>query len=116
MILLFTLSTMSYAQEDKEDKKKSEDTEKIKTGWTFGLLPAVAFDTDLGFKYGGLINFYNFGDGSTYPDYLQSIYLEISRTTKGSGVNQLFFDSEHMFPKKKIRVTGVAVAQLTNRE
>ena len=106
MILLFTLSTMSYAQEDKEDKKKSEDTEKIKTGWTFGLLPAVAFDTDLGFKYGGLINFYNFGDGSTYPDYLQSIYLEISRTTKGSGVNQLFFDSEHMFPKKKIRVTG----------
>jgi len=87
----------SYAQEKKE---------KVKTGWNFGVLPAVAFDSDLGFKYGGLINFYNFGDGSTYPDYLQSIYLEISRTTKGSGVNQLFFDSEHLFPERKIRVTA----------
>ncbi len=87
-------------------EKTGNQQEKIKTGWTFGLLPAIAFDSDLGFKYGGLVNFYNFGDGHTYPDYLQSIYLEISRTTKGSGVNQLFFDSEHLFPDKKIRLTA----------
>ncbi|MFC2114413.1 hypothetical protein ACFLRI_03600 [Bacteroidota bacterium] len=100
-ILLF-FNTIAQEEPVKEDKIQ----EKIKTGWTFGILPAVAFDSDLGFKYGGLVNFYNFGDGSTYPDYLQSIYLEISRTTKGSGANQLFFDSEHLFPNKKIRVTG----------
>jgi hypothetical protein len=108
LLFLFSLSLHLFAQEDTDKKKSEEDTkeEKIKTGWTLGLLPAVAFDTDLGFKYGGLVNFYNFGDGSTYPDYLQSIYLEISRTTKGSGVNQLFFDSEHLFPGRKIRLTA----------
>jgi hypothetical protein len=83
-----------------------QDSAKIKTGWTLGLLPAVAFDSDLGFKYGGLVNFYNFGDGSTYPNYKHSIYLEIARTTKGGGQNQLFFDSGHLFPKKPIRVTA----------
>lgn len=97
LLCLILLSTMAFSQQKEE---------KIKTGWNLGFLPAVAFDSDLGFKYGGLVNFYNFGDGSTYPDYLQSIYLEISRTTKGSGVNQLFFDSEHLFPNKKIRLTA----------
>lgn len=89
-------------------KLSAQDTSmvKIKTGWTFGLLPSVAFDSDLGFKYGGLVNFYNFGDGSTYPNYKHSIYLEIARTTKGSGANQLFFDSGYLFKGKDIRLTA----------
>jgi hypothetical protein len=86
------------AQED------TTDTE-VKTGWTFGALPAIAYDTDRGFKYGGLVNFFNYGDGSTYPDYLQSIYLEWSRTTKGSGINQLLFDTERLTSQMPIRMT-----------
>lgn len=82
------------------------DSAATKKGWTFGLLPSAAFDSDLGLKYGGLVNFYNFGDGSTYPDYKHLIYLEIARTTKGSGQNQLFFDSGHLFRKKSIRLTA----------
>jgi hypothetical protein len=82
------------------------DSSKTKKGWTFGLLPSVSFDSDLGFKYGGLVNFYNFGDGSTYPNYKHSIYLEIARTTKGGGQNQLFFDSGHLFKGRNIRVTA----------
>jgi len=101
LIITLLLSKMTVFCQEAEPKK-----EKIKTGWSFSFLPAVAFDSDLGFKYGGLVNFFNFGNGSTYPDYLQSIYLEISRTTKGSGINQLFFDSEHLFPDKKIRITS----------
>ncbi|MCK4663454.1 MAG: BamA/TamA family outer membrane protein [Bacteroidales bacterium] len=81
-------------------------TEKIKKGWTFGALPAISYDSDIGFRYGGLVNFYNYGDGSTYPKYLHSLYLEISRTTKGNGTNQFFFDSENIFPDKKIRITS----------
>jgi outer membrane protein assembly factor BamA len=79
--------------------------EEIKTGWTFGALPVISYDTDRGLKYGGLVNFYNYGDGETYPQYLQSIYLEISRTTKGSGINQLLFDSEHIIPDNPVRFT-----------
>ena len=75
-----------------------KEKEKIKSGWTFGALPVVAYDSDIGFKYGGLVNFYDYGDGSRYPKYDQSVYLEWSRTTKGSGINQLTFDTEKLIP------------------
>ena len=76
----------------------------VKTGWTFGALPAISYNTDLGFQYGGLVSLYYFGDGSTYPKYRHHIYAEISRYTKGSGINRLFYDSEFLIPN--IRVTS----------
>ena len=83
------------------------DTAKhVKTGLTFGALPAVAFDTDIGLKYGVLTNFYLFGDGSTYPKYLHSFYFEWNRTTKGSGLLQFIYDSEYLIPN--IRLTAEA--------
>jgi outer membrane protein assembly factor BamA len=104
-IILSFLALKSNSQEDTLAAGKNK-AEKIKDGWTFGAVPVVAYDSDLGFKYGGLVNFYNYGKPTSYPEYLQSIYLEVSRTTKGSGINQIFFDSEHMFPNKPIRITG----------
>jgi hypothetical protein len=48
---------------------------RIKTGWKFGgALPAISFDSDLGFQYGALVEFYNYSDGSTYPDYFDHIH------------------------------------------
>lgn len=79
-------------------------TKQVKTGWTFGALPAISYNTDLGFQYGGLVSLYYFGDGSTYPKYRHHIYAEISRYTKGSGINRLFYDSEFLIPN--IRVTS----------
>jgi hypothetical protein len=76
----------------------SQENEKIKTGWTFGLLPAFGYDPNTGYKYGGTVNFYNYNDGSRYPRFDQCIHLELSRTTKGTGVNQLTFDSETLIP------------------
>jgi len=79
-------------------QEESTEKEKIKKGWSFGAIPVVAYDSDIGFKYGGLVNFYDYGDGSNYPKYDQSIYLEWSRTTKGSGINQFTYDSEKLIP------------------
>ena len=72
--------------------------EKRKTGWGFGALPAVSYNTDVGLQYGGLVNLYYYGDGSKYPEYLHSIYLEWSTTTKGSGTKRFFYDSKHLIP------------------
>lgn len=75
-----------------------------KTGWKIGgLLPTITFDSDLGFQYGGLVNIFNYGDGSNHPNYTHSLYFEISRFTKGSGVNRFFFDSDQVI--KGIRTT-----------
>jgi len=65
---------------------QNEQKEKIKTGWNFGVLPAVTFDTDMGFQYGGLIDLYNYGAGDIFPDYYHKFYLEVSRFTKGSAI------------------------------
>lgn len=72
--------------------------EKIKTGFGFGAIPAVSFDTDLGFQYGGIINLFHYGDGSNYPKYNHSLYLEMSRYTKGTGINRLMYDSDKLIP------------------
>ena len=90
----------TLADSVKTDKKK----DKIKTGWNFGGLPIVAYDSDMGLQYGALANIYYYGDGSTYPQYFHSFYFEISRYTKGTGINQFFFDSKKLIPK--IRVTA----------
>ncbi|MBN1158418.1 MAG: BamA/TamA family outer membrane protein [Bacteroidales bacterium] len=84
----------------------AEKTEKIKTGWNLGFLPVVAYDSDIGFKYGAAMKLYHYGDGSVYPKYRHYMGLEWSRTTKGSGINQFLYDSEYLIPG--IRVTGEA--------
>jgi len=95
LLLLFPI--FAYSQ-DKEEAKET------KTGWSFGAVPALGYNTDLGLLYGGLVNFYNFGDGSIYPKYKHSIYAEISRTTKGSGTNRIYYDTEYLIPKVRYSV------------
>ncbi|HNS31008.1 MAG TPA: BamA/TamA family outer membrane protein, partial [Tenuifilaceae bacterium] len=72
--------------------------DKVKKGWNFGGLPVVSFDSDLGFQYGALLNIFNYGDGSRYPDFNHNLYLEWSRFTKGSGINRIFFDTKTLIP------------------
>lgn len=72
--------------------------EKVKTGLGFGALPAVSFDSDLGFQYGAIVNLFQYGDGTNYPKYDHSLYLEWSRYTKGTGINRIMYDTERLLP------------------
>lgn len=104
-IILFCLLMFvyfSYAQTDTLVKK--EEKKKIKTGWTFGALPSIAYDADLGFQLGALANVYYYGDGSTYPEYLHSFYIEAAYTTKNYGLFRFFYDSKHLIPKHRLTV------------
>jgi hypothetical protein len=85
-ILLFSLF-ISSAQ---------EKTAITKKGWNFGALPTITFDTDLGFQYGALVNLYDYGDGTRFPKYNHSLYFEVSRFTKGSGINRFYYDSDDL--------------------
>lgn len=72
--------------------------EITKTGYNFGPLPVVAFDADKGFQYGALLNIFNFGDGSYYPNYKEKWYIEASFYTKGTQFFTLSYDSKHLIP------------------
>ena len=76
----------------------AQKKEQIKTGWNFGPLPAVSYNSDLGFQYGALCDFFYFGDGSTYPTYLHKFNVELSHYTKGETIAHLFYDSKYLIP------------------
>ncbi|MGL4909392.1 MAG: Omp85 family outer membrane protein [Bacteroidales bacterium] len=94
LLLLLLTSAILHAQ----DEPKPARVDKIKTGWNFGVLPAISYDENLGFQYGGLVNFFYFGDGSTYPQYKHSLFAEVSQYTKGSTVFRTYYDGNVLLP------------------
>ncbi len=99
VLLIIPLFTNAQEQDDPEQKEKTVE------GFKFVPLPVVGYNIDIGFQYGLIVNLFNYGDGSLYPDYRYTFYTEFSRTTKGGGVNQLFFDSKYLLPGN-IRITA----------
>jgi len=92
---LFTallLSSSLMAQKD----------EIIKTGWNFGPLPVVGFDSDLGFQYGLCCDIFNYGDGTNYPQYNYKINVEASTYTKGSSILRTYGDFKNVIPDGKL--------------
>ena len=101
---LFALTTVQ-AQENGVEQDSASDKEIIKTGYNFGPLPAVAFDADKGFQLGALLNIYDFGDGSTYPNTRQQWYFEASFFTKGSQLFVVSYDNRFSIPGVRLSST-----------
>lgn len=93
MVILLIVCNLNSIAADKSSKAKADS---IKRGWNFGALPAISFDTDLGFQYGALVNLFDFGDGKRFPAFNQSFYFEVSRFTKGSGVYRFYYNSDQL--------------------
>ena len=88
----------------KKEVKYNENGEIIKTGLNFGPLPVVAFDADRGFQYGALLNIYNFGDGSTYPNPKSWWYIEASAYTKGTWNLYLNYDNIEIWDNTRLSI------------
>lgn len=75
----------------------SSQEKEVRSGWKFGgALPAISFDSDLGFQYGALFELHNYGKGNS--DYIDRTYTEVSRYTKGSGIYRFMYESFHLIP------------------
>ena len=93
--LLLCIATLGiFAQESKQ--------EIVKTGWNFGPLPVVGWDSDLGFQYGACVDIFNFGDGSNYPSYNYKMNLEASTYTGGSSLLRCYGDFKTLIPDGKL--------------
>ena len=111
LMLALLLVAGGFAQdEQKQEKKKKAKKEKvynekgeiIKTGWNFGPLPVLGFDSDLGFQYGACVDIFNFGDGTRYPRYFYKFNVEVSRYTKNSGVFRFYADMPYLIKDTKL--------------
>jgi len=97
MIKKITLTLLIAALTIPLSFAQKQDSTYYKEGFTLGVLPAISFDADLGFQYGGLSNLYWYGDGSNYPEYRHSLYLEFSKYTAGSTLLRFYYDSPILF-------------------
>ncbi len=105
--ILSLVTLLAFGQEETAELEKESQKEKVvKDGWNFGPLPAVSYNSDLGFQYGAMCDIYYYGDGSQYPEYLHKFNIEASAYTKGSSVFHFFYDSKYLF--KNIRTTFTA--------
>jgi len=107
LLLLSTISFQAISQTDTTNthqESKDSESKKTKTGFGFAGIPALAYDTDLGFLYGVIGTVYHYGDGSNYPMYNHKIYLEWSRTTKGSGKNIILYDNRTLIPNGRMNI------------
>ena len=89
---LLLLSTTLFAQKDTIATTETQKKEIVKKGFNLGPLPVVAFDADKGFQAGALLNIFDFGDGSGYPNTRQKLYMEASFFTKGSQLFVVSYD------------------------
>lgn len=98
LALIFSVSVFSQ-----EDQAEESENDSIKNGLTIGGVPALAYDSDLGFLYGAILNFYWYSDNK-YPVYDHSLYMEWSRTTKGTGKNILEYDNRTLIPNGRMKL------------
>ena len=115
--LICALLTSASLLAQESGNATAEPTEKskkeiIKKGLNFGPLPVVAFDADKGIQLGALLNIFDFGDGSNYPNTRQSLYLEASFFTKGSQLFVISYDNKFLIPGVRWSTSAV----LTNEK
>ena len=91
--LLLSVATLLLSLLPSPATATASDSSFVKKGFSFGILPAISFDSDLGFQYGVLSNLYWYGDGSRYPAYDHSLYVEWSRHVAGTMLCRLYYDS-----------------------
>jgi len=86
ILILVVFSQNIYSQEDSTSCASKKRLQ-------ISGLPVVAYDADMGFQYGLVGNLFLVDSTVVSPEYKHALKIEWSRYTKGSGVNQVFYDS-----------------------
>jgi hypothetical protein len=73
-----------------------------KSRYSFGVIPALAFDSDLGFKYGAVVNLFDYGATKFPPHYEQYLFIKLTNTTKGTLNLQALLESETLIKKARV--------------
>lgn len=84
----------------------------LKSGFGWGGSPVLAFDADLGFRFGAVINLFDYGKVSRFPDYVQFANIKAFRSTKGTTHIQGFFESDKIIPGIKVTAEAAYIKDI----
>lgn len=99
--ILLALCSTATAQEQPEEVEE----QKPKTGWVFTPLPNLGYSTDTGVTLGVFSDFFYYGDGSSYPNFLHHVGFAGAYTTKGSWYFHAYGDSPTLIPGVRLNGT-----------
>lgn len=90
VILLFSCNFL-YSQNDslKKDSKTS-----------FGGVPILSYDADLGLRYGAVVNYFKYNDRNS-ENYSENVFLKVFNTTSKSFQIQSVYETDNLFKKAK---------------
>ncbi|NJK96384.1 MAG: hypothetical protein HC905_17035 [Bacteroidales bacterium] len=66
-------------------------------GW--GGTPILAFDQDLGLRYGAVINLFDYGQPVQFPNYAQYLNIRAFNSTKGTSNLSMIYETARLVPK-----------------
>jgi len=104
LIILFISTVISFSAHTQTPSNTTDTLdftfkEKPHKRFGFGGTPILAYDTDLGLKYGAAINLFDYGD--KFPNYLQYARIKFFQTTNGTSNLSLAYDNNSLFKKTK---------------
>jgi len=80
--------------------------EAPKTGWEYVPLPNLGYNTDLGLSLGAFCDFFYYGDGTIYPNFLHHGGISGTYSTKGSWYLHGYFESIKLIPGLRISASA----------
>ena len=80
--------------------------ETPKTGWVYTPMPNLSYNTDLGLNLGAFCDFFYYGDGSIYPNFLHHAGFSGAYATKGSWYLHGYFESVALIPGLRISTSA----------
>lgn len=82
--------------------QKQPDNEIQKSGWSAGVLPFAAYNSDIGFNAGAVAKIFDYDDGSQYPDYKHLFYIDLNASTKRAYNLCLLYDSKYLIQNMRL--------------
>ena len=72
------------------------------TGWRFAPMPNILYSTDVGLSLGAFCDFFNYGDGSYYPNFKDHIGVTATWSSNGAYYAHVLGESESLIPGAKL--------------
>ncbi|MBW6480426.1 MAG: hypothetical protein K0B37_13445 [Bacteroidales bacterium] len=104
VLIVFQLmgSTVLYSSETTDYDQYPYEVPTRQNPLKWGVIPALAWDADLGLKYGGVFNLFDYGDYTLFPQYHQYLFVRVVNSTGGTLQAQAILESDKLLPQAKI--------------
>ena len=71
---------------------------------SWGGTPVLAYDSDVGLRYGAVINLFDYSNREILPDYTQHVRFRLFNSTKGTSNYSVLYDSERLIPRSLVTI------------